>query len=74
MEGCLLEYRGKACTLARARECPDVRTNNAERLSDLSMRTMADAIASFVTEWAAAHAGALPSGDDVLAWLMEDAE
>lgn len=40
VSGCCLDYLSEACAKARRRECPDVRPNRVELISNMSLTEM----------------------------------
>lgn len=69
---CSLNYLGTACKKARKRDCPDVRPNNAEVLSEMTTEMMANHIMAFLVDTIPIPTGF--SERDIRDWLETDCE
>lgn len=67
VSGCLLDYLGNACRHARERECPDIKPNRAELISQMSVNEMSTKMVGAIL-YELCEDG-VPGPDQVKHWL-----
>lgn len=71
VSGCCLDYLGVTCKKIRKRECPDVKPNRAELISNMDFREMANGLIPLLQELCE---DGIPSSDYMCVWLSEEPE